>query len=59
MRSETNVVYEKPAIQTVSAAELIEMVGPVQGYAMGGGSNAAEFVTTPFSGGGSTANFGR
>jgi len=58
MRSVRNKLYEKPAIQTVSAAELIEMVGPVQGYAMGGGSNAAELVTTPFSGG-STGEFGQ
>ena len=58
MRPEKNSVYEKPAIQTVSAAELIEMVGPVQGYAMGGGSNAAELVTSPFTGG-STTEFGQ
>ena len=47
MRSKGNVSYEKPAIQTVSAAQLIEMVGPVQGYAAGGGG-AAETVTAPF-----------
>ena len=58
MRSKGNIGYERPAIQTVSAAELIEMVGPVQGYALGGGSNAAEMVTTPFAGG-ATQEFGQ
>jgi len=59
MRSdEGNVTYERPAIQTVSAAELVEMVGPVQGYALGGGGNAANLVTTPFAGG-ATQDFGR
>ena len=47
MRSKGNVTYEKPAIQTVSAAELIEMVGPVQGYSPAG-SGSTESVTGPF-----------
>ena len=58
MRSERNVTYEKPAIQTVSAAELIEMVGPVQGYAMGGRNNASDLLTTPVSAG-PMSDFGR
>jgi hypothetical protein len=45
-------------IQTVSAAELIEMVGPVQGYGMGGGGHAVESVTSQFSGG-SPGEFGQ
>lgn len=47
MRSKGNVTYEKPAIQTVSAATLIEMVGPVQGYSPTG-AGSAESATGPF-----------
>ncbi len=50
MRSERNATYEKPLVRTVSAAELIEMIGPVQGYALGGGGNSGGLVTTPLDG---------
>jgi hypothetical protein len=49
MRSEGNAIYEKPLVRTISAAELIEMIGPVQGYALGGGSTGG-LVTTPLDG---------
>jgi hypothetical protein len=58
MRSERNAVYEKPAIQTVGAAELIEMIGPVQGYGVGaGGGQGPESILTPYNGSGT--DFGR
>jgi hypothetical protein len=38
--------YEKPSIKAVDAAELIESVGPVQGYSGGGTGSTVE---TPLS----------
>jgi len=58
MRSEINVTYEKPLIRTISAAELIETIGPVQGYGHGGAGNTG---LTPYGLGGGLEpdHFGR
>jgi len=50
MRSESKSAYERPEIRTVSAAELIEMIGPVQGYAFGSGGGASGVAVTPVDG---------
>lgn len=58
MRSERNVTYERPLIRTISAAELIETIGPVQGYGMGAGNTGLD---TPYGLGGGLEpdHFGR
>ena len=46
----TSRSYEKPTVETLSASELLEILGPVQGYSGPGGNND---LSTVAGGGGS------
>jgi len=51
--------YEKPEIVTRSADEVLEILGPVQGYGSGGGSGTELTPMVPAGGGGSPRTPGR
>jgi hypothetical protein len=43
--------YLKPVIETLESSEILEMIGPVQGYGGGAGGARGGMVTSPMTGG--------
>ena len=44
--------YLRPVIETLASSEILEMIGPVQGYGVGSGGGAhGGIITSPMSGG--------